>query len=98
MGTKYCTYVRVSTRKQGATGLGLAAQQKMCDDYVAQRGGTILERFQAADEAGRLLLVTDLSDALRARSLTVVYQLAGSRGVGTFLAESGTPAGEEPSP
>ena len=58
----------------------------------------ILERFQAADEAGRLLLVTDLSDALRARSLTVVSELAGSRGVGTFLAESGTPAGEEPSP
>lgn len=46
MGTKFCTYVRVSTRKQGATGLGLAAQQKMCDDYVAQRSGTILERFQ----------------------------------------------------
>jgi len=57
----------------------------------------ILERFVAADEAGRLLLVTDLSDALRARSLAVVSELAGSRGVGAFLAASGTPA-EEASP
>lgn len=46
MGNKYATYVRVSTRKQGASGLGLAAQQTMCDDYVAQRGGVILEKFQ----------------------------------------------------
>ena len=57
----------------------------------------ILERFEAADESGRLLLVTDLSDALRARSLSVVSDLAGSRGVGAFLSGSG-PASEEDAP
>jgi hypothetical protein len=45
----------------------------------------ILARFLAADEQGRLLLVTDLSDALRARGLGAVAEMAGSRAVATFL-------------
>ena len=45
----------------------------------------ILRRFLAADEQGRLLLVTDLSDALRARGLAAVSDLAGSRAVAAFL-------------
>ena len=45
----------------------------------------ILARFLAADERGRLLLVTDLSGALRARGLAAVADLAGERAVATFL-------------
>lgn len=45
----------------------------------------ILRRFLAADEQGRLLLVTDLSAALRARGLAAVADLAGAREVATFL-------------
>ena len=45
----------------------------------------ILSPFLAADEQGRLLLVTDLSDALRARGLVAVSDLAGAREVATFL-------------
>ena len=43
---RYCIYIRVSTKKQGNSGLGLAAQQKMCEDYVAAHGGVVLEIFQ----------------------------------------------------
>lgn len=46
MSNKFATYIRVSTRKQGSSGLGLAAQQSMCDEYVSRHGGIILERFQ----------------------------------------------------
>ena len=52
----------------------------------------ILRRFLAADEQGRLLLVTDLSAALRARGLAAVADLAGSRAVVPFLsADPATP-------
>ena len=62
---------------------------KPADPAVAD----ILARFLAADEQGRLLLVTDLSDALRARGLAAVSDLAGSRAVVPFLsAEAAAPA------
>ena len=35
---QYASYLRVSTRKQGASGLGLEAQRKMCTDFVCGDG------------------------------------------------------------
>ncbi len=42
---KYVTYLRVSTRKQGISGLGLAAQRSSIDALVAQRRGRVLQSF-----------------------------------------------------
>jgi len=42
---KYVTYLRVSTRKQGSSGLGLAAQRSSIDALVTQRKGRVLESF-----------------------------------------------------
>jgi DNA invertase Pin-like site-specific DNA recombinase len=42
---KIVSYLRVSTRKQGHSGLGLAAQRKAIDSFVAQRRGKVLQSF-----------------------------------------------------
>ena len=45
MKNKYCTYIRVSTTKQGAQGLGMDAQRDMCERFVSARGGEICKEF-----------------------------------------------------
>lgn len=42
---KYVVYLRVSTTKQGARGLGIDAQRKMCNDFIARNGGTMVQEF-----------------------------------------------------
>lgn len=43
---KFVTYIRVSTQRQGVSGLGLAAQRKSCLDYVKSQKGEILQEFK----------------------------------------------------
>lgn len=43
---KFCIYLRVSTRKQGDSGLGLDAQRKMCLDLIEREGGELVKEFQ----------------------------------------------------
>lgn len=42
---KFCTYLRVSTTKQGASGLGIEAQRKMCLDFIVRNEGEKAEEF-----------------------------------------------------
>ena len=42
---KYAIYLRVSTRKQGAGGLGMAAQKAMCEDFIKHSGGVCAAEF-----------------------------------------------------
>ena len=51
MAKKYVAYFRVSTKRQGASGLGLEAQEAAVDGYVAGRG-EVIGRFTEI-ESGR---------------------------------------------
>lgn len=42
---RYITYLRVSTQKQGRSGLGLEAQREMCARFVESKGGVIVNEF-----------------------------------------------------
>lgn len=43
---KYVIYLRVSTKRQGSSGLGLEAQRKMCTDLIEREGGELVREFQ----------------------------------------------------
>lgn len=43
---KFVTYIRVSTQKQGMSGLGLEAQRKMCADFIKSKGGETVKEFK----------------------------------------------------
>lgn len=50
---KFVAYMRVSTKQQGASGLGLEAQEKMIGDYVARIGGNIIGSFTEVESGKR---------------------------------------------
>jgi len=50
---KYVAYYRVSTQKQGKSGLGLGAQEKMVADFVAIHGGEIVAEYTEVESGKR---------------------------------------------
>ncbi|MCA8879573.1 MAG: recombinase family protein [Rhodobacteraceae bacterium] len=62
-------YERVSTARQGRSGLGLEAQRQAIDTFARSRDATILARFTEI-ESGRLATRPELENALQLARLT----------------------------
>jgi DNA invertase Pin-like site-specific DNA recombinase len=50
---RYVAYERVSTARQGKSGLGLEAQRKAIDDFAATKGAEVLARFTEVESGGK---------------------------------------------
>ena len=50
---RYVAYYRVSTQKQGQSGLGLEAQQNAVNDFLQQFGGTLVAEFVEIESGNR---------------------------------------------
>ena len=75
---RYVVYLRVSTQRQGASGLGLEAQRAAVAAFVAQRGGQVLaERVEveSGKRADRPQLAEALAEAKRAGAVLLIAKL-----------------------
>ena len=43
---KFAVYIRVSTQRQGASGLGLESQRKICDDFIVANDGEKVAEYK----------------------------------------------------
>lgn len=71
-------YLRVSTKGQGASGLGLEAQRAAIDAYAAQIGATVIRVYvevESGRKSNRPQLALALADAKRSKAMLVVAKL-----------------------
>ena len=66
---RFVAYERVSTKRQGASGLGLEAQRKAIDDLAASRGAEVIARFTEV-ESGKAADRPELARALHLAKVT----------------------------
>lgn len=66
---KYIAYYRVSTQRQGRSGLGLEAQQKSVRDYTNGGGASLVAEYTEV-ESGKLNSRPELNRALKQCKLT----------------------------
>jgi DNA invertase Pin-like site-specific DNA recombinase len=78
MVVKVVVYRRVSTRKQGSSGLGLEAQQAAADAWVRQAGATVIGTYTEVESGkrdDRPELARALAHARRSKATLVIAKL-----------------------
>jgi len=71
-------YFRVSTQKQGASGLGLEGQRACVTDYARRTGGNIISEFtevESGKKNNRVQLAEAIAEAKRTASVLVIAKL-----------------------
>ena len=73
----YVSYLRVSTTRQGISGLGLEAQRKAVTDFVAGRGEALSEycEIESGKRSNRPQLALALADAKRSGAVLLIAKL-----------------------
>ena len=75
---KIVTYYRVSTKKQGRSGLGLEGQQQCVSEFAVSQGATIIGEYseiESGKRSDRPELLKALAHAKRAKATLVVAKL-----------------------
>lgn len=74
---QFVTYLRVSTDRQGRSGLGLEAQRKAVVDYVAGKGGIVAEfvEVESGKKNDRPQLALALAEAKRIGAVLLIAKL-----------------------
>ena len=75
---KFIVYLRVSTKKQGKSGLGLEAQREAAAKYVAARGGVVVAEYvevESGKNTDRQKLAKAISRAKRSKATLVFAKL-----------------------
>lgn len=75
---KYTCYYRVSTKKQGKSGLGLDAQETICKNYVEGQKGVISNSFievESGKNDNREKLHTAIAECKRTNSILLIARL-----------------------
>jgi len=73
----YVSYLRVSTTRQGISGLGLEAQRKAVTDFVAGRGEVLSEHceIESGKRSNRPQLALALAEAKRSGAVLLIAKL-----------------------
>ena len=77
-GSSYVSYLRVSTQRQGMSGLGIDAQRAAVDGYLKSIGGTLLEEYievESGSKNSRPILVQSIAQAKRLGATLVIAKL-----------------------
>jgi DNA invertase Pin-like site-specific DNA recombinase len=91
----YVSYLRVSTQRQGHSGLGIEAQRAAVEQYLASNGGTLLTEFvevESGSSKARPILVQSIAQCRRCSATLVIAKidrLARSVAFVSSLMESG---------
>ncbi|WP_339347320.1 recombinase family protein [uncultured Sphingomonas sp.] len=78
MATTYISYLRVSTDRQGAAGLGIEAQREAVQRYVACVGGNLLAEHvevETGRSATRPILLQSIAQCRRDRAVLLIARL-----------------------
>lgn len=75
---KYVSYLRVSTQRQGQSGLGVEAQRAAVDQFLATSGGTLVSEFvevESGASKARPILVQSIALAKKAGATLLIAKL-----------------------
>lgn len=75
---EYVSYLRVSTQRQGISGLGIEAQRTAVEQYLYQSQGTLLQEYVEIETGGgraRPILVQSISLCRRTKATLLIAKL-----------------------